>query len=187
MLPAVCVVWLWRRQSAALAATCVAILAAHLVADTIVNASHHHVQALAVATMEQEGGDGSGGVVYTTAQLRQKHEQLVAHCVDMSCYAVRQPCRVPISCVSYAHDEARGSLPLGDIRRRLGRALCTIAPHRWRRASSSSSASASSVASWPSSPHTPRTSASRSSGSLSTAARPRRRRPRPSPSVWAVF
>ena len=71
MLPAVCVVWLWRRQSAALAATCVAILAAHLVADTIVNASHHHVQALAVATMEQEGGDGSGGVVYTTAQLRQ--------------------------------------------------------------------------------------------------------------------
>ena len=52
MLPVVCVVWLWRRQSAALAATCVAILAAHLVADTIVNASHHHVQALAVATME---------------------------------------------------------------------------------------------------------------------------------------
>ena len=124
MLPVVCVVWLWRRQSAALAATCVAILAAHLVADTVVNASHHHVQHLAVTTMEQEtmeqeGGDGSGrgsgGVVYTTTQLRQKHEQLAAACVDMCMcmcmcmHALRRPRRVPASCVSYAHLMRRGA------------------------------------------------------------------------------
>jgi len=78
VLPATCAAWLWRRQSAPLAATCVAILAAHLVADTVVNASHHHVQGLALAAMEREGGDGSAGVVYTRTQLRQKREQLVA-------------------------------------------------------------------------------------------------------------
>eukprot|EP00966_Prymnesium_polylepis_P294790 6807443-Prymnesium_polylepis.1 len=75
VLPAVCVVWLWRRHTAVLAATCMAILTADLVAITLVDASHHYVQSLALDAMV---AGGSGSVVYSAAQLTQRRVRLVA-------------------------------------------------------------------------------------------------------------